>query len=382
MMSDSDFTTLSDDRLITEIKRLVSNERHATAAVVRSLAEIDARRLYLREGSPSLFAYCTQVLHLAEGAAYNRIQAARAARRFPAILDRLGTGEVTLTSVRLLAPHLTDSNVVHTLELAKHRPKREVEALVASLHPRPDLAPAVRKLPSHTNEAPTPVMSLGAFEQPNAPLAARPLAPSPAPKPQSLVQPLAPERYKVQFTVSRLTHDKLRHAQDLLRHSIPNGDPAEIFDRALSLLVQDLERRKLAQVARPRPSPHSKPGRSRHIPASVRRDVWRRDGGRCAFRGNEGRCGETAFLEFHHVEPYAAGGTCATNNIQLRCRAHNQFEAMLFFGVHSLVREEAGAWFLHDIQQEHSPIRDASHPHRLTNDTISGDRIQTLSMIG
>ena len=43
--------------------------------------ELDARRLYLREGCSSLFTYCTQVLHLAEGSAYNRIEAARAARR-------------------------------------------------------------------------------------------------------------------------------------------------------------------------------------------------------------------------------------------------------------------------------------------------------------
>jgi hypothetical protein len=42
------------------------------------------------------------------------------------------------------------------------------------------------------------------------------------------VTPLAPERYKVQFTVSRATHEKLRRVQDLLRHSIPNGDPAAI----------------------------------------------------------------------------------------------------------------------------------------------------------
>jgi hypothetical protein len=114
MVNEADLTTLTDDMLITEIKRLAADERHATKTLVRTLAEVDARRLYLRESCPSLFAYCTQVLHLDEGAAYNRIQAARAARRFPAILDALEAGNVTLTSVRLLAPHLTDDNVVRT----------------------------------------------------------------------------------------------------------------------------------------------------------------------------------------------------------------------------------------------------------------------------
>jgi hypothetical protein len=66
------FANLSDDQLLTEVKRLASAERRATAALVRSLMEVDARRLYLREGCSSLFTYCTQVLHLEEAAAYNR----------------------------------------------------------------------------------------------------------------------------------------------------------------------------------------------------------------------------------------------------------------------------------------------------------------------
>jgi hypothetical protein len=66
--------------------------------------------------------------------------------------------------------------------------------------------------------------------------------------------------------------------------------------------------------------------------ASVRREVWRRDEGRCAFSGPAGRCGETAFLEFHHVQTYADDGPPTVENIQLRCRAHNQYEAALQFG--------------------------------------------------
>jgi hypothetical protein len=149
--------------------------------------------------------------------------------------------------------------------------------------------------------------------------------------PQSMETPLAPERYKLQFTISQETHAKLRRAQALGRHVIPSGDPAEIFDRALTLLVHDLERRRCGAVTSPRAA--SEPvGGSRHIPASVKRDVWRRDEGRCAYIGREGRCTERSFLEYHHVQPYAAGGLTATANIELRCRAHNAYEASLFFG--------------------------------------------------
>jgi len=60
-----------------------------------------------------------------------------------------------------------------------------------------------------------------------------------------VVKPIAPERYRIQFTVSAETHAKLRRAQDLLRHRVPSGDPAGIFDVALSVLVEQIERTKL-----------------------------------------------------------------------------------------------------------------------------------------
>jgi 5-methylcytosine-specific restriction endonuclease McrA len=144
------------------------------------------------------------------------------------------------------------------------------------------------------------------------------------------------------MTVSRETHDKLRRVQDLLRHSIPNGDPAAIFDRALTLLLADLERSKVAATSHPRKA-SSATSRSRHVPATVKREVWKRDAGRCAFVGTEGRCQERGFLEYHHVVPYADGGATTVDNLELRCRAHNAYERDQCFGP-LLVREERSAW--------------------------------------
>jgi hypothetical protein len=126
--------------------------------------------------------------------------------------------------------------------------------------------------------------------------------------------------------VSREIHDKFRRAQALLRHAVPSGDAGEIFDRALTLLIEDVERKRFGETSRPRAS-RPAAERSRYVPAAVRRPVWRRDDGRCAFVGASGRCRETAFLEFHHVEPYAAGGAATLENVELRCRAHNVYEA-------------------------------------------------------
>src|SRR5687768_2619522 len=141
------FGHLSDNQLLAEVKRLAATERRATAALIRSLMELDARRLYLGEGCSSLFTYCTQVLHLAEGAAYNRIEAARAARRFPPIIEALEDGSLTLTAVRLLAPHLTLENHRDVLASARHKSKADIERIIASLNPKPAVPTVIRKLP-------------------------------------------------------------------------------------------------------------------------------------------------------------------------------------------------------------------------------------------
>jgi len=105
-----------------------------------------------------------------------------------------------------------------------------------------------------------------------------------------------------------------------------------VIARALKVLVRELEKEKIAATDRPRNGRGTDP-RSRHIPAEVKRQVWKRDGGQCAFVAHNGRrCIECGFLEFHHVEPYADGGKATVDNLELRCRAHNGFEADLHFG--------------------------------------------------
>jgi 5-methylcytosine-specific restriction endonuclease McrA len=146
-----------------------------------------------------------------------------------------------------------------------------------------------------------------------------------------VVAPLAPERYKVQFTVSRDVHDKLRRVQELLCREVPDGDPAVIFDRALDLLLANLEKKKMAATAAPRRPRATKQG-SRHIPAHVRREVWKRDERRCAFVGATGRCAQRRYLECHHIHPHGHQGPATVDNIALRCRAHNAYESELTFG--------------------------------------------------
>ena len=331
-------TRLSDAELVTRLKGFVARERDATAQIVAHLAELDTRDVYLREGYPSLFVYCRDALGLSE--AYNRIEAARVARQFPVILDLLAEGAIHMTAVKLLAPHLTAGNHRDVLESARGKRKVEVEEIVARLSPRPDVPPSIRRLPTPRPEPPPPGAALPTQAPP--PMALPP--PRVAVRPAA-VTPLSPDRYKLQLTIDGDTLNKLRLAKDMLSDAIPSGDDAAILDRALTVLLVDLAKKKFADTQQPHRSRGTKP-HSRDIPAAVQRAVWLRDLGRCAFVGTGGhRCNQRRFVEFHHRDPHALGGEATVDGVALFCRRHNDYEGRLYFGKHrgdgsGLIQEE------------------------------------------
>jgi hypothetical protein len=189
---------------------------------------------------------------------------------------------------------------------------------------------------------PTAAMSVEPGTALSTPAALPPASlPLPAPR-RPVVETTSPDRYRVQFTIGKESHDKLRRVQDLLRREIPDGDPGAIFDRAIALLLQSVEKAKLGATSKPRTPPAIRPGTdsdvsghraSRHTAGHIKRSAWVHDGGQCGFVSKDGRrCTERAFLEFHHIRPYALGGPTSVENISLRCRRHNQYEAELVFG--------------------------------------------------
>ncbi len=376
-LTTDEIKALSDSALMARLTHLANRLRFHTVEIITLLAEVESRAVHLRDGCPSLFIYCTQVLRFSEHEAYHRIQAARASRRFPSLLVQLQAGNLSLTVITLLAPHLTVENYDSVVDRARGRTKREVEEIVAALAPKQDTATLVKRLP--VSDVTSPTNSIGPSQE-RADLLTTPASsstnpadacqprlapesPSPSgagnsrfavlegpvvgggarsnPQPRVVLVPLSAERYLLRVTISAQTHTKLRYAQNLSRHSIPGGDIATILDRALTLFVHDLERVKLGRVDRPRVSAHARPdrrsrvrakGRTRRIPSEVRRAVWVRDDGRCTFVGPEGRCRAVEWLEFHHILPFAAGWPPTAENITLRCRAHNQYEADEYFG--------------------------------------------------
>jgi 5-methylcytosine-specific restriction endonuclease McrA len=329
---------VSNDALHRSAVAHAVKEREATADLLADLAEIDARKFYLAMAYPSLFAYCVAELRLSEDAAFKRIKAARAARRFPVVFEVVADGRLNLSGVVLLAPLLTEDTAPGLLAAAENKTKLEIEKLVAEHSPRPDVLAWIAPIPEPVGScaAPAPMADPHAQSPSEAALPLCTPVTLQAPGPvdstiRSIVKPSAPHRYEVHFSMSDSAHDKLRYLQCLLGFETPSGDLGQIFEDALDARIREVEKQKFTATDHPRRSRGS--SNPRHIPSDVKRAVWKRDGAQCTFVSDDGRrCQERRGLQFDHVLEVARGGEATTEGIQLRCWAHNQYGAERTFG--------------------------------------------------
>jgi hypothetical protein len=203
-----------------------------------------------------MFEFCTRELGLSEGEAFRRILAARLARRFPVIHDLLVSGAVNLSALELLRERLTQENHAELLEAASGKSKSEIEALLAARFPRPDAPSTIAKVPSQPAPGAELLAAAGFAAEPGA-RAAQTLA-------RARLEPLSATRFRVEFTASAELREKLELCRDLMSHANPSRDLGLVVERAVDLLLADLERKRLGRAKRPRltrNAPAPKPGR-------------------------------------------------------------------------------------------------------------------------
>jgi hypothetical protein len=314
---------LGDDELLAAVLGLVRRDNELLAEMLAHLAELDLRRLYLDLGFPSLHAYCTTALGMCEATAGRRITAARVCRKFPEVLSRLAKGELHLSAVCSMSQHLDWNNAPELIELCANQSRRKVDEILAARFPRPDVREKVR------------------------------------------LDPLSVNRYGLHFTIDAEALEELERVRALARHRLPDGNLADLFKLAMKTLRAELEKQRFSvgrkrhgrsgpSVARTAdgcdsesthngdsteksseapPSAERQSNNATHPPAEVAREVYVRDGGQCTFVAQDGRrCGSRDFLQFDHIDPRRLGGPATTQNLRLRCHAHNQQYARQVYG--------------------------------------------------
>lgn len=319
MGSSYNFSLVDNDTLLRRLGRLIDHDRQHETEILAHIAEVDSRRLFAELAYPSMFAYCLGELHLSEAEAFLRINAARATRRFPVLLEKVAAGEIHLCAIKLLRPHLTAGNCAQLLTIAKHASKRTLETRLAELFPREPVKDSLRKLPVRKQPSTRSLATL-VTEQPKVIDSLRqdsdatstakpellPLAATAREQPRDKVAALAADRFKVVFTANGALRSKIDRAKELL--PVGNDNLASLFDRALDSLINDLERKRFGKKQRAKDAKirseqvpelaASEDGarnrkRSRTISRSVRGTVDARDGGQCTFARAERASGVT-----------------------------------------------------------------------------------------
>lgn len=336
-----DCRRLDDESLRRDMRFLAQREHRGLATLLIDLGEYDRRRLSMEEGYQSTYSYCVRCLGYDESGAYRRIQAARVCRRYPHILDFIASGELSLTSLLLLSPVLTDSNQEALVDQARGKSKRELEAHLAALDPRPSTPDAFRRIPAPPlwGSASAPQAAPAAPAEAAFRAGSAEILPAHPPSEWQAVMPLSLERVRIGFDAALALMTLIERAQRVLRHKYPEGRLEDVLRDALETLIERKDPQKRLGLKDGEnggePAPSMEPRflaawrGGRYIPARVKRAVWQRDEGRCTWRFDDGRpCGSRDALEFDHVRPFAKGGRSDdARNVRLLCRLHNRMAA-------------------------------------------------------
>jgi hypothetical protein len=303
---DGDLAHLSNSELLANTRGLVGKSNQVFAALLAHLAEVDTRGLHRTRACASLYTYCIYELRFSEDAAARRAGAAKLVKRFPPLLGAIANGELHLTGLLILGPHLTAENLIEVLARAKFRTKKELGKLVRELHPLPlvpDLVEPLRPLPASLRR-PTWEQFVSAFsprvrelpqgERPSdwandvddasdgreatgkhevTPTAGSDAAdgvvasegassvsatssfPAPAREERPwLARPpvTGPQQYQVQFSTTEEHVQLIERAKGLMARQAPAKSLGELHLQALKLLVAALEKQRFATTERPR----------------------------------------------------------------------------------------------------------------------------------
>jgi 5-methylcytosine-specific restriction endonuclease McrA len=344
---------LPDETLTQRLLEIRKQERSLLVELLGYLAELDRRNTVVAQGYPSLFSFCTDFLGLSKASAFRRTTAARLLARFPLVADYLADGRLSLTTLVELRDVLDEAHLVEILDGAAGRTEEQVKQLVAMLRPQAAPLDLLRKLPDRRNDCTgsgpkAPVASTvdPALSAPlvsasvAAPVAPPSVAVRPEARPGARLEPIAPERHVLRVTVGPEFVADLEAVRQALSHELPGGGLEEVLHECLRVTLAQVERRRFG-AGKKRSATEPPPG-SRYVPVAVRKEVWKRDGGGCAFVGSTGhRCNSRHQVQLHHLDPFARGGRTTAANLTLRCRVHNHYAAEQDYGAEHIARKVA-----------------------------------------
>ena len=311
--------------------KLFRAERSCLADLLVSIGDFEHRGLHRVLGYASIFDYLHRALGMSKGMAHYRMVGARLVRRFPEVEESVRDGRLCLTTVIEVARVMTEENRVDVLPRffgLSRQEAREVAAEIdpAKVVPRRTVVSAAEERSAVTASAVVAAPDLGLvpdvvsggsvgstveldLTRPEGGVGAVDQARATAPGRRSemertTIDPITAFESRLHITVSREFLALLKKAKAGESHRNPGATDEQILKLALEGLIEKQGKRKAS------------------VPAKVKREVVRRDEGRCQWKLADGSiCDATAMLEIDHVVPRGKGGVDTVENCRLLCRS-------------------------------------------------------------
>ena len=336
---------ISNQKLVTQLKKLVSQEQNFTLKLLPHLVEVERREIYLEKACSTMTNYCVHELGYGESSASRRVRAARVIRDVPEVYELLRSRKITLSAVVQVYGAITPENKDQLIPRIIGRSRTAIEQVLAEYraprHVMDQVRPTMVKRIVPVERAQSRATQQGAGTACASELGEitrhcdglfRPTDEMSTPEPVTPELTVVMEKmFEIRFAGDEELMELIRFMRSHLSHRFPKGASfLELFKYALQYVKEreDLATKKVSDKKNTARTDR------RYIPQAVKQKVWKRDGGRCMFVGANGkRCeGEHNLQYDHYPVPYARGGKSTVDNLRLLCAKHNRHTAKKTYG--------------------------------------------------
>jgi 5-methylcytosine-specific restriction endonuclease McrA len=363
----------SDEAILESTQKLVSEERRLTAQLLHHLKEIDRRMIYAKQGFPSLYEFLVSRLGYSSGAAYRRISAMRLLRDFPEIEKKIEDGSMNLSTASKVHGFFRDAKTIthrnftpeqklDILEQVESKTTREVEKILLKIEPEVIPRDRVRQITVELTEIKfiadevlrrklddirlyisNKYASAGYKEAISeaSDIAIQKFETNKVPKIFSargvrrVSEKTMPSVDKFEFREPNFGAQSTAPLNNKQSSPVDVKNPVDVenlvgsVENSNNQLIQEYQKNYSSQEMPQNCLGQKVPQNKRSpIPANLRRQVWQKNNGRCAFQN----CGSRFRLQIDHIIPLAKGGPTKLANLRLLCQTHNLLEAQREFG--------------------------------------------------